>query len=730
MQTRKSLLISFTILIFLGGFRLAAFTQNAINVDYLSKSYNLFSCTSAFLDKSGNVSLANILKDSASVRFTQIQTNSAELLPGQALWLRINLKYSASRDEDWILENILADKTDVYLADTSGKYCQYKTGRLRSYEEQNIKFDFVNHAVCFTLMRGHTDYQIYIRLQNSKFPKVFFYPNLRVMNLDPAPIKWKVDIFWLFQGIFLIMLLYHIFIYLANRQKSYLYYSLYIFCILASYMVSNFFSFLSLGYKLFIYIDLIIILNSSITIFFFQFLRFFVDKSNLSSKTDKILHRWIRIKCFLVLIFIALYHIFSNLKLTFILVNSVLVIETIASLVIVSQLVRKKDNLLRIFGLGTALLFVFSIIGLFFLIKDNSLSHASQVFIQTGVSLQIVIYALGLGYKSHLIEIEKRLAQERLIEQLKENEQLQTKVNRELEDKVRERTLIIETQKEEIQAQADNLKMANIEILKINHDISKQKADIISSIQYASRIQNALLRGEEIFKKHFSHYSIYYRPRDIVSGDFYWLKETEGKIVVAVADCTGHGVPGAFMSILGMVSLNEIVTNNKSLRAGEILDYLRNSIKEALHQTGAILETKDGMDIALCIIDKQNRQLQFAGAHNSLYILHRDTSANEPPLSVIRGDRMPVGISWREEKFKTQMIDFCADDIFIMVTDGITDQTGGEKNGKFKSAQLRELLVQSNNLTFDDFANKLTSSFDFWQQGTQVDDKLCVLFKI
>ena len=192
-----------------------------------------------------------------------------------------------------------------------------------------------------------------------------------------------------------------------------------------------------------------------------------------------------------------------------------------------------------------------------------------------------------------------------------------------------------------------------------------QKKQITDSIEYASRIQTAVLPPGEYISKLIPEHFILYKPRDIVSGDFYWITHKDEKIVIAAVDCTGHGVPGAFMSMLGFAFLNEIVNKNTELKASTILNQLRDYVKESLHQTGKDDETKDGMDIALCIIDPENLRLQYSGAYNPLYLIRNDNFIS------LKADRMPIGIHIIEkESFTNHEIDIQTGDVVYMFTDG------------------------------------------------------------
>jgi serine phosphatase RsbU (regulator of sigma subunit) len=275
--------------------------------------------------------------------------------------------------------------------------------------------------------------------------------------------------------------------------------------------------------------------------------------------------------------------------------------------------------------------------------------------------------------------------------------QLQEK-NRILEEKVRERTAQIEAQKEEI----------------------------TSSIEYASRIQMAMLPMEDHFKKIFTDYFIFFRPRDIVSGDFYWVGENDKSIFFTVGDCTGHGVPGAFMSTMGISTLNEIIANYRDLQADKILNMLRMKTMRSLHQTGKEGEAADGMDIAFCVLDKNKETLQFSGAYNSLLIF-QDGELNE-----YKADRMPIGIYYGEEaSFTNFKIKIRKGDTVYLSSDGFIDQFGGPEGAKYKKANLKKLLSEINNRPMSEQCEILEAEFTKWKGTTsQIDDVTILGVKI
>ncbi len=253
--------------------------------------------------------------------------------------------------------------------------------------------------------------------------------------------------------------------------------------------------------------------------------------------------------------------------------------------------------------------------------------------------------------------------------------------------------ILLEKQRDEILQKNEELLQLNEEILaqreltEQQRDIALQKQkEIMDSIQYAKRIQTAVLPQREMFVELVPDYFIYFKPRDIVSGDFYWLKRLNKHIVVAAADCTGHGVPGAFMSLLGIAFLNEIVNETLTDAAG-ILNLLRERIIEALHQTWKDDEAKDGMDISLSVINLETKKLQYAGAYNPLY-LFRDGDLIEK-----KADKMPIGIHIKEpQAFTNHSIQLRDNDSIYMFSDGYIDQFGGEMGNKFKTRRFKDLL--------------------------------------
>ncbi len=261
----------------------------------------------------------------------------------------------------------------------------------------------------------------------------------------------------------------------------------------------------------------------------------------------------------------------------------------------------------------------------------------------------------------------------------------------------------------------------NEEISQQRDKITEQNAEITDSIHYASNIQAAMLPSHEIIDGAGAESFILYRPRDIVSGDFYWAVQKDNCLYVSAADCTGHGVPGAFMSMLGITFLNEIVIQDGVCDTGKIVTRLRQSIVSALNKR-TDTQRRDGMDMGLCKIDTQRGVLQFSGANNHCYLVRNGN------LETIKADKMPVGLSdLLETPFTSSEIELQENDCLYLYTDGFHDQFGGPDNKKFMSKRLKELLTEIASLPMREQKIRLETAMDQWMgYNDQIDDILVI----
>ena len=285
--------------------------------------------------------------------------------------------------------------------------------------------------------------------------------------------------------------------------------------------------------------------------------------------------------------------------------------------------------------------------------------------------------------------------------------------------------IIVETQylwSQFIQAQLDLISKQKQEIELQKEKIEKQNNNLKDSIKYASRIQSALLPSNVKMNRLLKDHFLYFKPRDVVSGDFYWIDEHKDKIIVAVADCTGHGVPGAFMSMLGSAFLHEIVNKTQELKADAILNDLRAQLIRALHQTGKTGESRDGMDLTLYILDRNSNKMQYAGANNPLIIVRNGE------LVEYKADKMPIGIHDRfSQSFTCNHIDLQNNDMLYTYSDGYVDQFGGEDGKKFMSKRFKKMLSEIGHLDISEQYKIIESTLQTWMNGyAQVDDILVI----
>jgi serine phosphatase RsbU (regulator of sigma subunit)/Flp pilus assembly protein TadD len=264
---------------------------------------------------------------------------------------------------------------------------------------------------------------------------------------------------------------------------------------------------------------------------------------------------------------------------------------------------------------------------------------------------------------------------------------------------------------------------SNIEIQ--NSQLELQKKEIVDSINYAKRIQDAMLKDEEHTSMHLPPHFILFKPKDIVSGDFYWALEKENYLYFAAADCTGHGVPGAFLTLLGTSFLNEINATEKILTPAQILDQLRDKIVKELSSNQE--KTRDGMDISMIRVDLKNLEAVWAGAYNPLWISKESDPGN---LIEIQADKQSVGYSEEQKNFSDHSFKLNSGDQIYLFTDGFADQFGGQSGKKFKYKQLKNLLADLRKKPIDDQKKELNSTFETWRgKLEQVDDVLIVGMK-
>jgi PAS domain S-box-containing protein len=263
------------------------------------------------------------------------------------------------------------------------------------------------------------------------------------------------------------------------------------------------------------------------------------------------------------------------------------------------------------------------------------------------------------------------------------------------------------------------------EAKRIEHEIQDKNKKIEDSINYAQRIQSSILPDIRTVREYLPKSFIYYKPRDVVSGDFPWFFTRGNDIYIAVVDCTGHGVPGALLSFVGYFLLNNIVDRDREIKASEVCDLLHFGVRKTLKQDSEEAEARDGMDIAFCKINPIDKELQFAGAHRPLYLLR------DGELLEYKGDRKAIGgIPHRkkeEENFTNYAIRYKRGDKFFFFSDGLPDQLGGPEDKKYSPKRIREMILENKDLPIEKYSNLFADDFEQYKgKGKQIDDVLLI----
>lgn len=273
----------------------------------------------------------------------------------------------------------------------------------------------------------------------------------------------------------------------------------------------------------------------------------------------------------------------------------------------------------------------------------------------------------------------------------------------------------------------EQLTLSNNAVLLQKEELETHKKEITDSINYAKRIQESILPPDSYWKNYLPDSFIFYRPKDIVSGDFYWVEHKNDSVCFAAVDCTGHGVPGALMSVVGFNLLTQAVNEMGLTIPSEILKHLDRGVTKTLRQSEDGKGVKDGMDLSLCSLNLKTNELQYAGAYNSLYYVHNGI------FKEIKSDKFPIGVNidGKVDNYTNHTIQLKKGDCVYLFSDGYADQFGGPRGKKFKYNQLKDLLHKHYLLPIEEQKRQLEKTFDFWKgELEQVDDIVIIGIRI
>ncbi|HEX7412473.1 MAG TPA: 7TM diverse intracellular signaling domain-containing protein [Bacteroidia bacterium] len=636
-------------------------------------------------------------------------------LKSKTFWLRFTIKSNLNYDKEWLL-SIQGNSDDislVYIPDGTGKFSIKKTGNIPLKERD---FKHSGRGINY-LIRGGQEQTIYVKSTSDKKVSLRANAELETKDVVLEVMVSKRLIGGIFLGIFLIMVIYNSILYVSIKERSYLYYILYIFFFAVFFMLCATgygFEFLWSNHP-----DWTIYITP-ITGFFFLFFYVLFGKTYLNTK--KYLTKWnkvIGIQLIGLPVTVAILPLMilygdslpDWLSGTIGITMGVFTVSSFIILLIPAILcIRKGVSHAKYFLLGNIMV-IFGI-GLTIYGGIASISFLGGNGLLIGVVLEIIMFSVGIGAKVNGLTKDKVKAQGETIAQLEENEKLKDKVNRELEQKVSERTAEVVKQKEIVEA---------------------HQKEIIDSITYAKRLQQAILPTIAAVQEQLPNSFIYYQPKDIVAGDFYWMHTTKEAVYIAAADCTGHGVPGAMVSVVCSNALNRAVKEFNLTDTGLILDKTRELVIETFEKSDK--DVKDGMDISLLRIEYPvspfeggkgdvEVRLQWSGANNSLwYILNNE-------LIEVKADKQPIGKYSEAKPFTTNNLSLSSPVSFYLFSDGYADQFSPDDK-KLMKKKFKDIVLSIQNLSMQEQGKHLDRFHIDWKGiMEQTDDVLVIGVKI
>ena len=568
---------------------------------------------------------------------------------------------------------------------------------------------FFNAARCWALLgnkeKAFNDLTISIDCGFSDFTKLETDTDFTGIYDDS---RWKITVqkmgalysgreksyYWgMYFGLLFILFFYNLFLFISLRDITFLYYSIIIF-FLVNFEIwrTNDFgaylprAFMLLNYSNWIHFPVFSLFISIATIFYLLLVRKFMRLKEVLPTANKILLGLITLMILNIVLVQANLIIFIMSKVSPI----TIFVSYIICFIVGILLWIKGHKHVRYFVLACSVLSLSMLLLILDELGVGDFNIHIKVFRPDNIGTMafVGLLSFALADRINILKKEKEGAQEKALEVL--------------EEKVQERTLEIEEQKELVE--------------------EKQK-DILDSITYAKRLQDAILPPVSFIKKFLPDSFLVYKPKDIVAGDFYWMERSDDNILIAAADCTGHGVPGALVSVVCSNALNRTVKEFHITEPGKILDKVRDLVLETFEKSES--NVQDGMDISLCCITTKTKEVQWSGAYNSLWYIQKGE------IKEVAADKQPIGKNNRPEPFNTHKLNLQKGDTLYLFTDGYADQFGGPKGKKFKYKQMEELLLANASKPMDEQKDVLENTLEKWK-GTleQVDDILIIGIRV
>lgn len=616
------------------------------------------------------------------------------------VWLKLHFTNSSAKVLKRILEfkNPNLDIVEFYELTNDSYQLKGRSGDFFSINERDGKHRFPQFNF---FLYPNSKKQFLIRVVNHGDQ---FYMPLTVWNSHELNERDYFEQYFngIYYGIVLFILLLNILIFIIIREKANLYYIFYIGGLIILQLALG-----GQAYE-FLWNESIYLSNFSLPIFasfsvFFltKFTQYFLDTKNQLPKLNKLfsLFSWL----IFGVIILSVFYNWTTYKISIVAINAITFLLNVIIIPTAIVLVKRKYKPARFFLLA----FIILIASVFVFIMRNFGILPSNNFTNYSLNIGSAFEAILLSFA---IVDKFKLFKDQAMNSLTEVNELKTQQNIILENQVQQRTQEILLQKEEI---------------------LHKNQEILDSINYAKRIQLALITPEEILKNSVPNSFVYFQPKDIVSGDFYWFAElsttkentnNEKLVVFSVADCTGHGVPGAFMSLIGIKILNQSIKQKEVNSPSEALDFLNKQVYITMNKHASENNVvRDGMDAVLFAINFKNLLLSYAGANNPLYIVRNKE------IIELKPDKQPIGAYELQQPFTNQTLELQKGDVVYATTDGYIDQFGGEDGKKLKSKRFKEKLIECSSLPIEQQKEFLNIFFNTWKGKLEQLDDICVM---
>ncbi|MFK7784233.1 MAG: 7TM diverse intracellular signaling domain-containing protein [Crocinitomicaceae bacterium] len=658
---------------------------------------------SYFEDVSGTMSPNDFLEKKSTMKEVEITAGLENFdFTNSSFFIHFTLENQSGKDQLLVLETArpITNRVDLYCVDDE---TTVYSGDGIPFKEKSVPTNFSALNVSVPAGKTH-EYVLHLTSdgENLTLPMVFFKQKDYVSMDSDRQLYMGI-----FLGIFLFVVIIYSAFFVLLKERLFLLYVVYAFfsglmqISLDGYMHE--FLFTSGGY--FTHHCQLVLASLTVIIGMIYAMKYLTVTGRLRT-VGWIIITIVGITMILSLVPGKLY------EFTYLLINAFsligLVYMIVAALI---QRRKKRDKVSKLFLIG--LLFVGSG-GLLFILGNFGVINAPLITLNSlkvGTVIEMIFLSIMMAGRYKELQEEREIAQQRLLIELKEKNRIAAETNERLEVEVEERTRQIEAQRM---------------VLK------EQNEDFLSSVIYANRIQSAVLSNEDKFRNILQDSFVLLKPKDVVSGDFYWIDElnnepNDNRVAYVTADCTGHGVPGALVSIIGNHLLESVKASGSILDPGKALNELNVGMNGALNSKYSVEELQDGMDLTLCVVDFNTYKLSYSGAKNSVYIVRN----NE--LIELKGQRKSIGFNPKADlyKFETRQFELQKNDIIYTCSDGYSDQFGGEKGKKFMTKRLRELFIEVSELPIEEQKGFLDATLMNWMKGhEQLDDILIVGVKV